>query len=336
MSLWIDKKYVSLLSPKLEKFAWKKNNLANFRCPICGDSKTNKLKTRGYVYPQKGGMAFKCHNCNAGMSVSSLIKTLDGNLYREYLAENYREGNGKQERKYENTVLPVFEKPKFVDIDLPSIESLPDQHYAKVYMKSRKLPKESLHRFYYASDFKLFCDQLIPNHDKKLKEKEPRIIIPFLDAEKNIIAIQGRSLEADAKIRYMTIKVDEYAPKIYGLERHDKKKRTYVTEGPFDSEFLPNSLAAAGSSLMDTMRFVDIDNTVYIYDNEPRNKEIVNQMMKVVDAGLFIFIWPAFIAKKDINECILSDFSKSEMQSIIDSNTHKGLEARYRIQSWKK
>lgn len=336
MAVWIDKKYVNLLSSKLERFAWKNNDLANFRCPVCGDSRTNKMKARGYIYPQKGNLAFKCHNCNASMSVANLIKTLDGSLYSEYLAENYRETNGKQTKKFEEFAVPVMRKPKPVDINLPSIASLAETHYAKVYLKNRKLPKESLNRLYFANDFKAFCDEHIPNHGKKLVEREARIIIPFLDADRNLIAIQGRALEANAKIRYMTIKVDEAAPKIYGLERHDKSKRTYITEGPFDSEFLPNALAAAGSSLIDTMRFVDVENAVFIYDNEPRNKEIYKQMEKVVDKGLYIFIWPDYIDKKDINDCILAKYSASEIQSVIDSNTHKGLEAKFRIQSWKK
>lgn len=336
MAVWIDKKYVNLLSPKLERFAWKNNDLANFRCPICGDSRTNKIKTRGYIYPQKGSLAFKCHNCNASMSVANLIKTLDGELYREYLAENYRETNGKQERKFEKLIVPEMRKPKPININLPTIESLLESHYAKVYLKARQLPKESLHRLYFASDFKVFCDEHISEHGKNLKEREARIIIPFLDADKNLIAIQGRALEKDAKIRYMTIKIVEDAPKIYGLERHDKTKRTYVTEGPFDSEFLPNSLAVAGSSLIDTARFVDRDNAVFIYDNEPRNKEIVKQMEKVVEVGMSIFIWPSFIVNKDINECIVAKYSASEIQEIIDKNTHKGLDAKFRIQSWKK
>lgn len=336
MAVWIDKKYVNLLSSKLERFAWKNNDLANFRCPICGDSRRDKLKARGYIYPQKGNLAFKCHNCNSAMTVANLLKLLDDTLYREYLTESYVEGNGRQQRKFEEIAVPEMRKPKALNINLPTIESLMESHYAKVYLKSRKMPKESLTRMYYAGDFKAFCDELIPDHGKKLVEREARIIIPFLDKDRNLIAIQGRALSADAKIRYMTIKIDENAPKIYGLERHDKSKRTYVTEGPFDSEFLPNALAAAGSSLIDTMRFVDVENTVYIYDNEPRNKEIYKQMEKVVDKGLSIFIWPDYIDKKDINDCILAKYSASEIQSIIDSNTHKGLEAKFRMQSWKK
>lgn len=48
MSLFIDKKFINIVSPQLDKFVWKKDNLANCRCPICGDSTTNKNKARGY------------------------------------------------------------------------------------------------------------------------------------------------------------------------------------------------------------------------------------------------------------------------------------------------
>jgi hypothetical protein len=44
MSSYIDKKYINMVSPLLEKFKWKKDNLANCRCPLCGDSDRSKIK----------------------------------------------------------------------------------------------------------------------------------------------------------------------------------------------------------------------------------------------------------------------------------------------------
>lgn len=336
MTVWIDRKYVNLLSHKLEKFAWKKNDLANFRCPICGDSKTNKVKARGYVFPRKGNMYFKCHNCNSGLTIANLLKKVDPRLYTEYLTESYRETDGRAAKKYEKEVVRT-EKPKTGNIiDLPTIMDLVPSHMARQFIYDRKIPTDNWFRLYFATDFKKFVDQLIPNHGKNLVLSENRIIIPFYDRDRNLIAIQGRALDKDAKIRYITIKIDEEAPKIYGLDRHEYNKKSYITEGPFDSMFLPNALAAAGSSLMDTLRFVDPNSTVFIYDNEPRNREIVSQMDKVVDRDLNIFIWPENYQVKDINDAILSGTSASEILHCIDSNTYRGLEAKFRLQSWKK
>ena len=70
----VDSKYIGLVSPRLQKFKKVKNNLFNFRCPICGDSKKNKSKTRGYLYTIKADVNFRCHNCGASMNLSLTVK----------------------------------------------------------------------------------------------------------------------------------------------------------------------------------------------------------------------------------------------------------------------
>ena len=60
----------------------------------------------------------------------------------------------------------------------------------------------------------------------------------------------------------------------------DSSKRVYVTEGPFDSMFVFNSVAMAGSDAN-----VPFDNAVMIYDNEPRSKEIIDT--KTIDNKYF-------------------------------------------------
>jgi len=339
MTVWIDRKYVNLVSSKLDRFAWKKGDLANFRCPVCGDSKTNKSKTRGYIFPRKGSLMFKCHNCNVGLSIPSFLKLLDPSLYREYIAENYRETNNKQSTPYEDAIKVVTKKVVRVPInkvDLTSIAELPEAHYARAYIKARKIPKEFYSRLYFTQDFRAFIDATFLDHGKALIANESRIVIPFWDKENNLIAVQGRAMKSDAKIRYITIKADEDAPKVYGLDRHDRDKLSYVLEGPFDSMFLPNALAVAGASLTDVMRFVDIENAYFVYDNEPRNKDVVHQMARALDHGLSVCIWPESLLPKDINDFILAGFSVSEVQSIIHNNTYKGLEAKFRLSQWKK
>ena len=78
----IDSKYIGLVSSRLQKFKKVKADLYNFRCPICGDSQKHKNKARGYMYPVKADMNFKCHNCGASSTLSNFIKTLDPVLYK--------------------------------------------------------------------------------------------------------------------------------------------------------------------------------------------------------------------------------------------------------------
>ena len=60
--LYTEIKYLNLISTQLPLFKRKKDNLWNFRCPICGDSERNKTKARGYVFEVKGKLVYKCHN----------------------------------------------------------------------------------------------------------------------------------------------------------------------------------------------------------------------------------------------------------------------------------
>ena len=125
--------------------------------------------------------------------------------------------------------------------------------------------------------------------------------------------------------------LDDEAPKIYGLDDLNKENTIYVTEGPFDSTFIPNAIAMCGADA-DISKW-GINNPVWIYDNEPRNAEIHSRISKVIDRGERVVIWPSSIREKDINEMILSGLN---VQSVIESNTYSGLEAKLKFTTWKK
>ena len=63
MSLWIDKKYLKLVSSRFRNYKWKDDKLLNHSCPYCGDSSQNELKARGYHFVYKDTYVYKCHNC---------------------------------------------------------------------------------------------------------------------------------------------------------------------------------------------------------------------------------------------------------------------------------
>lgn len=331
--LWIDKKYLNVISSKLERFAWKSDKLANMRCPLCGDSHKNKFKARGYAFVVKGGFMYKCHNCSASMSISSFIKLIDHNAYQQYKLEKFGSSNNSVsaiESKF-STDTPIFREK----IDLPSIESLPEEHYARQYIANRKIPKEFWTSLYYAADFRGYIDQIIPDHGKSLKS-DSRIVIPFYDKKKRLVVIQGRALEADNKIRYITIKIDEDAPKIYGLDRLDETKKIYIVEGPIDSMFLTNAIAIADSNLNQVRKHVNSDMAIFISDNEPRNRDIVRQIDRNIDLGFHVFIWPNSITCKDINDLVLSGISPKDVMRLIDENTFTGIKAKFMLNVWKK
>ena len=75
---------------------------------------------------------------------------------------------------------------------------------------------------------------------------------------------------------------------------------------------------------------------ILIFDNEPRNKEIVKLMQDAIKLGHDVVIWPDMLKSKDINEMVMSGISSDEIEAIISSNTFKGLEAQAKFVFWKK
>jgi hypothetical protein len=335
MSLYIDRKYIMLLAPKLEKFHQKSEYLWNFRCNICGDSHTNKSKMRGYIYRRKSDLFFTCHNCGTSMSFGNFLKVTDRSLYSEYQMERYKDNNAGNVPKPDFSLAktkPVFKKR--TDISLPSIASLPETHIAKQYLLKRKIPRDRFNDIYYAENFKSFVLEMLPDYEKTLYD-ESRIVFPFYDQDKNLIGFQGRAI-GDSKVKYITVKMDDSFLKVYGLDRVDLNKRIYVVEGPIDSLFLQNSLATMDSSLYNVSLMLGNRDYIFIHDNEPRNPEIVRQMDKTIKLGEYIFIWPQDIVEKYINDWILTGATPSEIQSIIDRNTFDGLRAKLEFDRWKK
>ena len=78
--------------------------------------------------------------------------------------------------------------------------------------------------------------------------------------------------------------LNEDAPKIYGLDKIDETKPIYITEGPFDSTFVENSVAMCGSDL-DIGSF-GWSSHIWVFDNEPRNREIVKRISNTIDSCL--------------------------------------------------
>lgn len=333
--MYIDKKYVSLVSTKLERFKQKSEFLWNFRCPICGDSHKNKLKTRGYFYRRKSDLFFQCHNCGTSLSIGNFLKTIDKSLYREYQLERYKNESAGNTAKPDFSwakVKPVFDTaPK---INLPTIDSLPEEHAAKQYLLKRKISREHLKTIYYAASFKAFVLEMLPDYEKTLYD-ESRIIFPFYDQNKKLLGFQGRAV-SESKIKYITVKMDEDFTKIYGLDRVDLTKRIYVVEGPIDSLFLQNSLATMDASLYNITLLLGNYDYVFIHDNEPRNSAITKQMAKTISHRKNIFIWPQNVVAKDINDWILTGATPSEIQSIIDTNTFNDLRAKLEFDRWRK
>jgi len=331
---YIDTNYINLISPRLEKFSKKKDYLYNFRCPYCGDSSKNKNRARGFFYRVKSDMVFKCHNCGMGRTLANFLKDNDTNLYDQYVIERFKNGLTGKGTTTKNPDIdfktPVFKK-KDTDKLIP-ISELNITHPARKYLDDRKIPNKKLDQIYYIEQYKEWVNNQKPTFKTTLKD-HPRIIIPLI-SNGEWFGFQGRSINPKTILRYITTILNEDPPKIYNLDGVDYTKNVYVTEGPFDSMFLNNAIAMVGADF-DTNFFSEKPNTkfVFVYDNEPRNKEIVRRIEHIVECGHKIVIWPKTITEKDINYMVLAGHN---VQDVVQSNIFSGLEAKLKLTEWKR
>ena len=327
----VDDLFINRLSVRLEKFKRVKPHLYNFRCPYCGDSQKHKNKARGYFFLVSGRMVFKCHNCGTGRTTANFLKDQAPDLYGEYQLEKYRRNATGKGTTVEKLVVPDS-TPHFAKksvSDLTPISELNKEHPAKKYLLDRKIPEDQLSRIYYVDKFKRWVNTQKQGAFENLQNDRPRIIIPLIREDGVWIGVQGRSLAPTSTLRYITIMFEDHE-KIFGLDNVNPDETVYVTEGPFDSLFVPNGIAMCGSD-------VDLSSydyrKVWIFDNEPRNKQIVDRIDRTIQRKESVVIWPKNIRQKDINDMVLAGLDPA---AIIKNNTYQGLEAKLKFTDWKK
>jgi|TARA_B100001093_G_scaffold302391_1_gene288370 hypothetical protein len=332
MSSYIDLKFINDLSGRLSQFKKKTDYLFNFRCPHCGDSQKSKTKARAYLYRVKNDMFFKCHNCGQGQNLANFIKFVDPKLYESYLLERYKK-SAPATPKPEFDFKPTKFKDQTPIDDLKSIKDLPEDHPARLYCDNRKIPEKCFDKLFLSDKFMTLVNEVKPNTYKVIKD-HPRLIIPFYDTTGKVFAFQGRAFGKEQP-KYLTIKLDENKQKVYGLDKVNFQQPIYITEGPIDSLFIDNCLAAGGADLF-LKNKIPNDQITYIFDNEPRNKEIVKRMYKVIEQNFNVVIWPEDLQLKDVNDMILSGLTKLQLQDIISNNTYSKLSALTKLNYWKK
>lgn len=337
----IDLKYAGILSVRLDRYTIKQHNpyKANCRCPICGDSQKSKTKARGWILEKDNLALFYCHNCQASMTLRTLLKTVEPSLYNEYVMDM---GLSKRTREVPKPVAPldtlVMKQPQWKKKGSPlhkisKVSTLPPQNFVKKYLSDRGIPGSKHYKLYYAKQFNEWVNSLLPGKMPTDRD-EPRLVLPFIDDKGSVFGFQGRALRPSS-LRYITIMLDETQPKIFGIDSVDFNKKYYVVEGPIDSLFLSNAVAMAGAD-GNACGLQNVENAVFVFDNEPRNKEICNRMEVCLDRGQKVCVWPKNMVDKDINDMILSGQSQPDLELIIDNNTFTGLSGKLNLSYWRK
>jgi len=331
---FIDIQYAQMLSGRLEHFKIKHTNpyKINFRCPICGDSQKSRSRARGWLLERDNKFSYYCHNCGVSQGFNYFLKNIDPLLYKDYVTEKF----------VANTTVTSSEKPDQFKTKAPNfngnplkklkkVSQLQPDHPIKRYISKRQIPSHQHYRLYFAQKFKTWINEIIPNKFEKVGKDEPRLVIPFLDEKGNCFGVSARGFDPNG-IRYITIMFEERS-KIFGLDKVNFNETYYIVEGAIDSMFLENAVAMAGAE-GNTHGVQNTQNGVFVFDAEPRNKEIHKRMEKVIKSGHKICIWPSDVPGKDINEMFIAGMTNVE--KVIENNTFQGLQAELKFAAWRK
>jgi len=333
-SMFIEQKYLLLISSQLSQFTKKGDYLYNFRCPYCGDSHKSKTKARGYVFRKEQKLLYRCHNCSKGTTLQGLLKHIDVNIYKDYIFEQYKKDRVNKELDGKLTFTqPNFMKGSSPLKSLKKISQLRHDHPVKRFVDSRKIPTKTHFELFFAPKFYKWVNTIIPNKFPSTEGDHPRLVIPFFDENNEFFCFQGRSF-GNEKPKYITLKLNPDKNKVYGLNRVDKSKHILVVEGPIDSLFLDNCIAVAGST--NFAKDIPKENTTIVFDNERRNREIMIQVKQIIDKGYNVVLWPDDVKEKDINDMIISGMTKDQIQTIIKNNTYQGNMAKMKFATWKR
>jgi len=335
--LHIDLKYIAIVGPALRNFKKKKLSLYNCSCPLCGDSEKKRTKARGFFYQKGQSMYYKCHNCSAGMGVGNFLKQLFPTHYSQFLLDKYKNGTVTASAEEQIRAVAKVKFSTLTSSHATKISDLEEQHFARQYVTNRKIPTKHFNKIFFTQDFSSLVEDVFPGKYQNLSKNDSRLVIPFFDQDDRVIGLQGRSFFSDSGLRYITIRFDSDVNLVYGLDRVKYNETIYVVEGPIDSLFLPNCIAAANSDLVSAISKVGSDlDCVLVFDNEPKNKEIVGLIEDAISKNKKVCVWPSSIREKDINDMILSGRAVDDVIGTIKERTFCGLSAELELAQWRR
>lgn len=344
MSLWRDEKFLKLVSAQLDRFSSKSHHLYNFRCPLCGDSEHVKSKARGYVFPKNDILMFKCHNCSVALPFSALLKRLNRSMYDQYMLERLQD-DGSHSRVAsppDATVPPPEPVPTpgrllaLSDCTTPQNPLYPVYEYAH----ERMIPDAQLHRLAATNKAQSWVLPLVGEEKaKRVEDGKLYLVFPLTLPDGSWYGAQLRMLREK---QFATFRWQHEGLKVFGLDAWSPKQTTYILESPIDSLFVPNGIAACGSDLegcvraLRDMNLLLNDDYVYVWDNEPRNKDVCRHMRNAIALRERLVIWPSHF-RKDINDMVRHGLRPiSYVPDILERCTYSGLKAELEFSTWKK
>ncbi|CAM0051066.1 DNA primase [Vibrio phage D485] len=354
MQILIDIQYAKMLQHRLllPKVHSNRPFKINARCPVCGDSKKNKYKTRFWIneVKTKAGevhLRCSCWNCDLNVSLFQFLKDHEPSLFSQYRVDLFKERNSRERKERppepvkENAAnaAPVVVEKEQEEQLFHNITALKEGHVLHKYLDSRKIPHDKWHLLGFTRGWSQMAKTLRPDlYEGEIRQDHPRLVIPIYNKD-GLVAVQGRALTNKHAQRYMTIKIDDDFNKIYGTERINEDDDVIFVEGPIDSLFLYNCCAIVGGQVS-PQNAPYAGHRIWALDNEARHPDVVKRMQSLIKAGERVVIWdklpPVIAGKKDINDFVKAGVNAEFIQQYIYDNAVSGLIATNRLNRWKK
>jgi hypothetical protein len=342
---FIERKYILLLSSKLERFKEIRANLYNFRCPFCKDSEKNKYKARGYIYSRKDEAVYKCHNCGRSHSLQVFLQLLDPNLFAQFKVENFENkfGSPKKNKLFKENVADQFikqriSKPLKHCVKLSEIEEGNELYVVKQYAISRKIPPKFFSYLYATSSLNNISKEIANVKDRKFPDF-PVLVIPFFTWNGKFDYIQCRALTNNAEFRFTTFEVNESGLKVWGIPWIDWTEPVHVFEGAIDAMFVNNAIAIAGASDTKFIQWILTkkrkDEIIFCFDNDyKKNPQVLKIVEKRIDDGFKILLFNKQFKWKDMNAAITTGYwSMPKLNSYIQNRVFYDLKAKLELSS---
>uniref|UniRef100_A0A6C0JWX7 DNA primase n=1 Tax=viral metagenome TaxID=1070528 RepID=A0A6C0JWX7_9ZZZZ len=338
MSVYIDAKYVNLISYNLRNFKRKNEQLYQASCPFCGDSKKDKTKARLFIFKNKNSLFVKCFNCGKSTTFANLLKYISPILYSEYVLETYSDNQSLNPLRTSS----IMEKMRFDNVSKQKsfnnaewCDKLPENHVCVQYLQSRKIPIAAYSKLLYTANFKELADEIYIDHGKTL-ECDSRLVIPMYDKYHVLYGIAGRALyDCSDRMRYITLRTNDSEDKlVYGVDQIDSTKDIRVVEGQLDSLFIDNCIAVCCAELNIAEELFPKEKLILIPDNEPRAPIQVKKIKGFIKKGFNVVLFPEYISQKDVNLMIMNGVN--DLENIIVNNTFQGIRAELEFAKWSK
>lgn len=318
--------YIRRLGAQLTNFKEKKPREWSFShsCETNHDHK--KFKSRCGIFEAKDhtGFIIHCHHCGLTTSFLKFLKDNSPSLYDEYRLSAY---SVHAPAIVSKVIVPEV---KLIDANLNGlipVTALPKSTPVLDFLRRRKIPEDKYNLLYVAKHFFQWATYYKPEF-KDLKDTSPRLILPYFNLHGKVIGFTARSFNPTETLRYIHLRIDHDYEFIYGTERIDPTKTIYAVEGQIDSLFISNCIAVGGAHYNTPFMQSIKTNCIIIPDSDwKRNKQVAQQVKKVILDGFKICFVPDTIKGKDVNDWIKNGLGYINMMKMIEENSYSGLKA---------